>query len=47
MYELVFDDRTVRCYSLMSWRQRVIDLQNSGFNYHTFERTAFGWRFFF
>jgi len=47
MYELVFVDHVVRCHSLMSWRQRVIELQNRGENYHTFERTAFGWRFFF
>jgi hypothetical protein len=47
MYELVLPTGTVRCYSLESWRQRVVDLQSSGMNYHTFERTTFGWRFLF
>lgn len=47
MYELVFVDKIVRCHSLASWQAKVIQLQSAGNNYHSFERTTFGWRFYF
>lgn len=47
MYELIFDDCVLSFHSLHSWQKRVIQLQSVGKNYFDFERTPYGWRFFF
>ena len=47
MYRLIFLDKVVSCDSLFVWQKRVIEYQMFGKSYDSFERTAFGWSFYF
>lgn len=48
MYRLIFaDGKITNCYSLLSWQRTVSALQSKGMNYTRFQRTNFGYEFYF
>lgn len=48
MYQIYFNGILSQTFhSLKKWHQAVCLLQSQGFNYYSFEKTNFGYKFFF